>query len=279
MLGATAEHAELKPLEKVLLYDKVRVIDETIGLDTQLTVTEIEWDALKTKITAMKISNAEERGGKNVTGYNVKAKSIGWSKLTDEVQGDIMRQVQDIIPEYADPNASRPATVTVTDSDPTLVWGTRSKVGDVQGTDLHVTMPANPDTWRPVQDNLNSQSATDSLSAKQGRVLNNQKTRIYKTVADAGIQEGGTLADFIKAMDGQSYAQISVTNGTTFSDVNATGELYVFKPSANNIIHKSLIFLLNATQTTTDFTSKIRIGFIKYSDSTVVWYTPTLTAI
>ena len=61
--------------------------------------------------------------------------------------------------------------VEVTDGDPTLAWGTRSKVGTVQGTDLHVTMPANPDTWRPVQDNLNSQSTTDALSANQGKVL------------------------------------------------------------------------------------------------------------
>ena len=33
---------------------------------------------------------------------------------------------------------------SVTDSDPTLSWGTRSKVGSVGTTDLHVTMPANP---------------------------------------------------------------------------------------------------------------------------------------
>lgn len=33
---------------------------------------------------------------------------------------------------------------SVTDSDPTLSWGTRSKVGSVGSTDLHVTMPSNP---------------------------------------------------------------------------------------------------------------------------------------
>lgn len=33
---------------------------------------------------------------------------------------------------------------SVTDSDPTLSWGNRSKVGSVGSTDLHVTMPANP---------------------------------------------------------------------------------------------------------------------------------------
>ena len=33
---------------------------------------------------------------------------------------------------------------SVTDSDPTLAWCTRSKVGSVGSTDLHVTMPTNP---------------------------------------------------------------------------------------------------------------------------------------
>lgn len=144
MLGATAEYAALKPLEKVLLYDKVTVIDETIGLDTQLTVTELEWDALKKKVTSIKISNAEDHGSRSVTGYNVQSKSIGWSKLTDEVQGDILNQVKDIIPQYSDPSAPRPATVNVVDGNPTLSWGNRSVVGTVQGTEMHVTMPANP---------------------------------------------------------------------------------------------------------------------------------------
>lgn len=32
----------------------------------------------------------------------------------------------------------------VTDGDPTLAWGQRSKVGTINETDLHVTMPLNP---------------------------------------------------------------------------------------------------------------------------------------
>lgn len=34
----------------------------------------------------------------------------------------------------------------VTDNNPTLAWGTKSKVGTVGSTDIHVTMPANPNT-------------------------------------------------------------------------------------------------------------------------------------
>lgn len=105
MIGDTEEYKELKGLEKVLLYDTVTVEDETVGLEMQLTVTEMEWDAIRKKVTALKLSNVNNRAGKNVTGYNVQAKSIGSDKLTDDVAGEILNDVKDIIPEYADPEA------------------------------------------------------------------------------------------------------------------------------------------------------------------------------
>ena len=109
----------------------------------------------------------------SVTGYNVQAKSIGSDKLSDDVAGGILNQVRDIIPEYADPTASRPATVSVTDSDPTLSWGPRSKVGTVQGTDLHVTMPSNPATRQAVY------SSGNVIAEKSGNVV------VYRSIADA----------------------------------------------------------------------------------------------
>ena len=275
MLGATVEHPEMKALESVLLYDKVRVIDESIGLDTQLTVTELEWDALKKKVTAIKISNAEDHSKRSVTGYNVQSKSIGWSKLTDEVQGDILNQVKDIIPEYTDPEAARPGlpntvsqdgivtkgqgqankvwktdgsgnpawrdesgggssfdpndlaetTTDPTDNDFTMQIGVTSyklkfsrvwnyikgkilgytqsgknypvqadsngkmyvnvpwtadggNAATVNGKTVGTNVPANAvftDTWRPVVDNLTSTDTDKSLSAKQGKVLNEAK--------------------------------------------------------------------------------------------------------
>lgn len=65
--------------------------------------------------------------------------------------------------------------VEVTDGDPTLAWGTRSKVGTVNGTDLHVTMPANPAP--EVYNGLDSASTTKALSAYQGNVLNGKRVR------------------------------------------------------------------------------------------------------
>ena len=143
-LSATEEYSWLRDLESVLLYDTVTVINDEIGLSVKLYVSEWEWDAIQEKITAVKLVNTTDYAKGNVTGYNVQSKSIGSEKLKDSVSDEILTQVRDIIPEYADPTASRPATVTVVDSDPTLSWGTRSKVGSVQGNDLHVTMPANP---------------------------------------------------------------------------------------------------------------------------------------
>ena len=207
-LGDTEEYRALKDLEQVLLYDLVTVENEAIGLSVQLYVSELEWDAIRRKVTALKLVNATEYSKGNVTGYNVQSKSISPEKLTDDVAGGIIDQVKDIIPEFADPEASRPGIVTVTDGDPTLAWGTRSKVGDVAGTDLHVTLPANPAP--AVVDNLNSSSATDALSANQGRVLN-----------DKTINSSGT--GWIKFNDGTMMqwgieAQASsTTRGVTFT--------------------------------------------------------------
>ena len=116
MLGSTAEYADLRGLETALLYDTVTVENEEIGLDAELTVTEMEWDPIREKITALKLSNVNDKGGRNVTGYNVQARSIAPEKLTDEVAGEIINQVIDIIPEYADPDAPRPASDVVPNS-------------------------------------------------------------------------------------------------------------------------------------------------------------------
>ena len=170
----------------MLLYDTVTVRNEEINLSLQLYVSEWEWDAIRQKITALKLVNTTDYKKGSVTGYNVQSKSISSEKLMDEVKDEIVGQVVDIIPEYADPTASRPATVTVTDGDPTLSWGTRSKVGTVQGTDMHVTMPANPAP--EVYDGLDSTSTTKALSANQGRILKEMLTNLSYSLT--GISAG-----------------------------------------------------------------------------------------
>ena len=205
MIGDTEEYQELKGLEKVLLYDTVTVEDETVGLSIQLTVTEMEWDAIRRKVTALKLSNVNNRAGKNVTGYNVQAKSIGSDKLTDEVAGEILADVRDIIPEYADPKAARPAS--------------------------------------NIEDSLTSTSTTKALSANQGRILNSKMPK--KTGIRAyTIPEGTSVADhseknvgYAKTFFGLSssetilgvfVANISSSFGSTFNYyIPADGYLYL----------------------------------------------------
>ena len=98
-LGDTAEHPELKDLETVLLYDLVEVIDDRIGLYTRLEVTELEWDFIRRKITALKLSNVKENVSGTVTGYQVQSGSLGMNKLTTSVRKAIIAETVDKVLE------------------------------------------------------------------------------------------------------------------------------------------------------------------------------------
>jgi len=193
MLGATAEYADLRGLEKVLLYDVVTVEDSEIGLNAQLTVTEMEWDPIRQKITAIKISNVSDKGGKNVTGYNVVNKSIGAAKLSDDVAGEIVNQVVDIIPEFSDQTGDSGSRLNTVDYAGFVAagGGNANKVWKTDGD-------GNP-AWREegggidVIDNLTSSSTTDALSAKQGRVLNETKLNGKKITLTNGSEVTFTL--------------------------------------------------------------------------------------
>lgn len=84
MLGDTAEYAWLKDLQNMVLYDTVIAIDEDTGLSASVTVDELEFDIVKKKITAAKLTNYKAYNVKNVGGFNVLDNSITGDKLTDE---------------------------------------------------------------------------------------------------------------------------------------------------------------------------------------------------
>ena len=90
MLGDTDEYAALKGLEKALMYEKVIVIDETVGLSVTAEVVEIEYDAIRKKVRSLKLSNVNAYGGKNVTGFNVINNSITGDKLTDDAVREVI---------------------------------------------------------------------------------------------------------------------------------------------------------------------------------------------
>lgn len=82
-LGDTDEYAWLKSLEQVLLYDTVHAEDAQMGLSIAMTVTELEWDFIRRKITAVKVSTAIDHGLETVAGYNIGNNTIGSEKLTE----------------------------------------------------------------------------------------------------------------------------------------------------------------------------------------------------
>ena len=85
MLGDTAEYAAtMRDLERVGLYDMVTVRDARIGVDTEVEVTELEFDVVRKKVTAVKLANVNAFGGRNVSGMNVLNNSITGDKLTDD---------------------------------------------------------------------------------------------------------------------------------------------------------------------------------------------------
>ena len=96
-LGDTAEYAWMKPLEKVLLYDTVKVTDESTNYSATLYVSELEWDFVRKKVTGMKLTNIAMFSGRTVTGYNVMNNSIGEEKLSAGLASGIVQDAVDTI--------------------------------------------------------------------------------------------------------------------------------------------------------------------------------------
>ena len=94
-LGDTNEYKQFKDLQSVRLYDKVIAEDPRIDLSVSVQVTEIEFDAVNERITAMKLSNIEAYNLKNVTGFNVLNNSITGDKLTDSTMDGIVKTATD----------------------------------------------------------------------------------------------------------------------------------------------------------------------------------------
>ena len=110
-LGDTDEYKDFKALQQVVLYDTVVVMDERVGLGASVTVTEIEYDILKEKITALKLTNVNPYNVKNVSGFNVLVNTITGDKLTDDAGDGIRDEAVDIAVEesndYTDEKAAQ----------------------------------------------------------------------------------------------------------------------------------------------------------------------------
>ena len=100
MLGETVEYAWMKDLESILLYDTVIAVNERTGISVSMTVSEIEYDIVKEKVTGAKVKNIKHYAVKNVAGMNVLDNTITAEKLTDDIGEDLMDNAVDESEEY-----------------------------------------------------------------------------------------------------------------------------------------------------------------------------------
>lgn len=94
-LGDTDEYKQFKDLQQVRLYDTVIAVDPRVDLSVSVQVTEIEFDAVNERITAMKLSNIEAYNLRNTAGFNVLNNSITGDKLTDEAGRNIVGTIKE----------------------------------------------------------------------------------------------------------------------------------------------------------------------------------------
>lgn len=84
MLGDTEEYQQYKNLQKVYLYDLIKVKDPNVSLDIDLQVSRIVWDCIRNRCDAIKAGNVFDYGGRTVFGYNIGNGAIDFEKLSTE---------------------------------------------------------------------------------------------------------------------------------------------------------------------------------------------------
>ena len=84
-LGDTAEYAQYKGLEKLHLYDYVRVTDAPDGLDQVAQVTGYRWDALRLRYERVTVGNPHDYSGAGVSGYQIGSGSVSLRTLNSDV--------------------------------------------------------------------------------------------------------------------------------------------------------------------------------------------------
>ena len=109
-------------------------------------------------------------------------------------------------------------TYTFTNKNVTLAWGTKSTIATVGGTDITVTMPANPNTNTHYKAYLYATGSTGTAHASTTngntylRLIENSEARSSIKVAGAGLT---TVSS-----DGSGNITISTLNGTNAGDAN-----------------------------------------------------------
>jgi len=94
LLGEAEEYKQYRGLEKLYMYDLVRVEDPRVGLNIQLQVSHIEWDCILERYNSIKVGNVFDYGGRTVFGYNIGADAIEYEKISTETIRRIISEVE-----------------------------------------------------------------------------------------------------------------------------------------------------------------------------------------
>lgn len=127
-------------------------------------------------------------------------------------------------------------SVTVTDGDPTLAWGTRSTVGTINSTSLHVTMPAKP-TYT-AQDVGALPSNTTYVSGVKGDAENSYRSgNVNLTPANIGASPTGHTHSYLPLSGGTMTGKITfnkVQNAIAYTGTKATYDMIQFIDNTND---------------------------------------------
>lgn len=93
LLGETEEYKQYRDLEKLYMYDLVRVTDPRVGLNLQLQVSHVDWDCILERYNSIKVGNVFDYGGRTVFGYNVGDGAISYEKISQETIRRIIGEV------------------------------------------------------------------------------------------------------------------------------------------------------------------------------------------
>ena len=94
LLGETEEYKEYRGLEKLYMYDLVRVTDPRVGMNLQLQVSHIEWDCILERYNSIKVGNVFDYGGRTVFGYSIGPDAIEYEKISTETIRRIISEVE-----------------------------------------------------------------------------------------------------------------------------------------------------------------------------------------
>lgn len=161
-------------------------------------------------------------------------------------------------------NAFNNTTYSFVDANPNLTWGTQSKVATVGGVDIHVTMPANPNTWRPL-----GTGATDACAGNDARLSNSRPASDVYAWAKASTKPTYTLDEVADGSTRKLSNYLPLSGGTIS---NASFGKFIIERSGS--ANMAAIGFKNSLGTLGYFAvNTVNGSFVRYKADTSAFYT------